>query len=140
MFEYLVSFSHRHTPEIEQNLGGAQVVFTPHLVPMSRGIVATVHLRHDEPVTTSEIEDRYAQAYHAEPMVTLRDAPPSTADVRGSNRAHLHVRHDSERSTTTVTCVIDNLIKGAAGQAIQALNASLGLPEATGLPMHPLTL
>ena len=71
-------------------------------------------------------------------MVVLRDTPPSTGDVRGTNRAHLHAAYDPERQTTTATCVIDNLVKGAAGQAIQALNASLGWPEPTGLPMHPL--
>ncbi len=133
---YGLAGTHRHTPEIEQNLGGTPVVFTPHLAPMNRGIVATVLIQHA--ADASEVMARYAAAYADEPMVVLRDTPPSTGDVRGTNRAHLHVRHDPERQTTTVVCVIDNLIKGAAGQAIQALNAAVGLPEPTGLPLHPL--
>jgi N-acetyl-gamma-glutamyl-phosphate reductase len=134
---YGVGGVHRHTPEIEQNLHGAQVTFTPHLVPMSRGIVATVHMRHDAPIDPAQVQAAYAEAYTEEPMIVLRDTPPSTGDVRGTNRAHLHVCHDPERQMTTAICVIDNLLKGAAGQAVQALNAVLGLPETTGLPMHP---
>ena len=133
---YGVGGTHRHTPEIEQNLGGAQVVFTPHLAPMSRGIVATVHVRHDNPIDPTSIQRLYAEAYADEPMIVLREEPPSTGDVRGSNRAHIHVCHDPERQTTTAICVIDNLLKGAAGQAVQALNAVYGFPEDTGLPMH----
>ena len=66
-------------------------------------------------------------------MVTLRDGPPVTADVRGTNRAHIHATVDSQRGVASVTCVIDNLVKGAAGQAIQNLNLLLGLPETEGL-------
>jgi N-acetyl-gamma-glutamyl-phosphate reductase len=134
---YAVGGVHRHTPEIEQNLRGAQVTFTPHLVPMSRGIVATVHMRHEAPIDPAALQGIYADAYADEPMIVLRGEPPSTGDVRGSNRAHLHVCHDPERQMTTAICVIDNLLKGAAGQAVQALNAVLGLPETTGLPLHP---
>ena len=105
---------------------------------MNRGILATVLIRHEAPVCAEEVAARYEAAYATEPMIVLRDTPPSTGDVRGTNRVHLHVAHDAERQTTTAVCVIDNLIKGAAGQAIQALNAAMGWPETTGLPMHPL--
>ena len=134
---YNIAGAHRHTPEIEQTLHGHPVVFTPHLAPMSRGINASVYIRHEGARKVEEIEARYHAAYQNEEMVVLRSTPPSTGDVRGSNRAHIHVTHDPARQTTTVICVIDNLIKGAAGQAIQSLNCMMGLPESTGLPMVP---
>ena len=134
---YGIAGSHRHSPEIEQNLDGASVVFTPHLAPMNRGIVATVVMQHPHPTTPDAVAERYRAAYSDAPMVVLRDAPPTTADVRGTNRVHLHVRHDSERSVTTAVCVIDNLVKGSGGQALQALNLAQGWPETLGLPMHP---
>lgn len=134
---YAIGGVHRHTPEIEQNLMGHPVVFTPHLVPMSRGIVASVYIQHEEALSAGYVEALYKEAYADEAMIVLRDEPPSTGDVRASNRAHLHVTHDPERAVTTVICVIDNLLKGAAGQAIQSLNVLLGLDESTGLPMVP---
>ncbi|MFT5434373.1 MAG: N-acetyl-gamma-glutamyl-phosphate reductase [Myxococcota bacterium] len=137
---YGVGGQHRHTPEIEQTLG-VQVTFNPHLVPMSRGMVATVHIRLDaeriEGMTLSGVRgafDRYAE----ETMVVLRDDVPSTADVRGTNRAHIHVALDRERRVITAVCVIDNLVKGAAGQAVQALNVAKGFDEISGLPRFPL--
>ncbi|MGM0577414.1 MAG: N-acetyl-gamma-glutamyl-phosphate reductase [Myxococcota bacterium] len=134
---YGVAGTHRHTPEIEQNLDHP-VVFTPHLVPMNRGLVATVHARLTRSVDLAELQEIYVTRYGFEPMIQLREEPPATAHVRGSNRAHVHVAVDEERGTATVIGVIDNLVKGAAGQAVQSLNAALGLPESTGLPMVPL--
>lgn len=134
---YNIAGAHRHTPEIEQILG-LPVTFTPHLVPMVRGMIATVHGRLSAPTSASELRKRFAERYHGHPMVVLRDAPPATADVRGSNRAHVHVAVDERRGVVTVTAAIDNLVKGAAGQAIQCFNLSFGLPEAQGLPLIPI--
>lgn len=134
---YGIAGTHRHTPEIEQTLGET-VTFTPHLVPMIRGMVATVHGRLRVPATTSEINALYAARYADHPMVVLRDGPPATAEVRGTNRAHVHVAVDSLRGVVTAVCVIDNLIKGASGQAVQCFNLSFGLRETLGLPTFPL--
>ncbi len=134
---YGMAGSHRHVPEIEQTLG-ISVTFTPHLVPMVRGMVATVHTRPGTKVSSDELSTLYAERYDGEAMITLRDTIPRTADVRGSNRAHIHPAIDTERGVISVTCVIDNLLKGASGQAVQALNVALGLPETRGLPMFPV--
>jgi N-acetyl-gamma-glutamyl-phosphate reductase len=136
---YGLAGTHRHTPEIEQTLG-YPVVFSPHLVPMNRGMIATVHARLTRPASPAEVDALYAARYAGEPMIQLRDEPPSTADVRLSNRAHIYVTVDAERSTVTAVAAIDNLMKGAAGQAVQAMNAALGLPESTGLPLHPVMI
>lgn len=134
---YGVAGTHRHRPEIEQTLG-CQLVFTPHLVPMIRGMLATVHGRLREPQSLAELNALYQSFYADHPMVVLRDAPPSTAEVRGTNRAAIHVALDAERGVVTTICAIDNLIKGASGQAVQCMNLALGLPETAGLPRFPL--
>lgn len=134
---YGLAGTHRHTPEIEQTLG-VPVTFTPHLVPMVRGMVATVHARLGAPVTTAELLASYADTYADHPMVVLRETPPCTADVRGTNRAHVTVVVDQARAVVTAVAVIDNLVKGASGQAVQCMNLALGLPETTGLPLFPL--
>ena len=127
---------HRHTAEMEQGLG-TSVLFTPHLAPMVRGILATCYARPADPdaLTTEDamqiLHDRYAD----EPFVVVADAPPSTKAASGSNTAHLSVRVDPRTGWIVVLSAIDNLIKGAAGQAVQCANISLGLPEVTGLPM-----
>jgi N-acetyl-gamma-glutamyl-phosphate reductase len=134
---YGLGGTHRHAPEMEQTLG-IPVSFTPHLAPMNRGMVATVHLKLRGALELAELRARFEDAYGDEPMIQLCDAPPSTADVRGTNRAHLAVAVDARRGVATVCCVIDNLVKGAAGQAVQCLNIALGLPETQGLPVVPL--
>lgn len=136
---YAVAGAHRHTPEMEQNLG-VPVSFTPHLVPMNRGLLATLTMPVASSLSTEHLQSLYEDTYGREPLIVLRDEPPSTADVRGSCRAHLHLALDRERSMVTVVCALDNLLKGAAGQALQALNGSLGLPETTGLPLYPTPL
>ena len=138
---YNIAGRHRHGPEIEQNLGGPSVVFTPHLVPMSRGIVATV-LMHvgDEIIDSADLQARYRSQYDTSPLVVVREDIPSTGDVRGSARAHVHVDFDSDRRVVTAICTIDNLLKGASAQAIQALNVALGYDETTGLPTLPLMI
>lgn len=134
---YGVGGTHRHVPEIEQTLG-TTVAFTPHLVPMSRGMIATVTARFKHAPSAAMIRDRYAEAYGHEPMIVLRSEAPSTLDVRGTNRAHLYVVVDEARAVVTAVAAIDNLVKGASGQAIQALNVAFGLPETAGLPLVPL--
>ena len=128
---------HRHVPEIEAELG-CPVTFTPHLVPMIRGMVATVHTRPSSVPKMEEVEDLYRQQYKSAPMVEVRSDVPATTDVKGSNRAHVHVVVDSSRGVVSAVCVIDNLLKGASGQAVQALNVALGWDETLGLPMYPL--
>ncbi|HEX9547309.1 MAG TPA: N-acetyl-gamma-glutamyl-phosphate reductase, partial [Acidimicrobiales bacterium] len=129
--------THRHTPEIEQAIG-AQVLFTPHLAPMNRGILATCYARplesHSDPL--SILRD----AYSGEPFVVVDERSPSTKATLGANTAHLTARYDERTDWVITICALDNLVKGAAGQAIQCANAALGLAETTGLPtagMYP---
>jgi N-acetyl-gamma-glutamyl-phosphate reductase len=123
---------HRHTPEIEQATG-AQVLFTPHLAPMTRGILATCYARPAGPTTTAALLDLMARAYAGEPFVVVGDQPPSTKATWGSNAAHLTVRHDDRTGWVVALCAIDNLVKGASGQAVQCANLMLGLHETAGL-------
>jgi len=132
--------NHRHTPEMEQALSSAagrdvSIMFTPHLVPMSRGLLSTVYLDVEKGLTTVEAVEMYRGRYHAEPFVRVHAAGsmPSTAEVRGTNRAAIGLHVDERTSTLVVACAIDNVGKGSAGQAVQCLNAVLGLPETTGL-------
>jgi N-acetyl-gamma-glutamyl-phosphate reductase len=123
---------HRHTPEIEQ-VTGAQVLFTPHLAPMSRGILATCYARPAAPVTTESLLAALAGAYEGEPFVAVRSSAPSTKATLGTNAAHLTARFDPRTGYVVVLCAIDNLTKGASGGALQAANVALGLPETAGL-------
>ena len=133
---YGIAGSHRHGPEIEQTLGMA-VSFTPHLVPMSRGMVATVIAKPSRIPTSQELNECYEAAYRESPAVILRGDTPATRDVRGSARAHVHVCLDRERGVITAVCAIDNLLKGASSQAVQNFNVSVGLDEMMGLPLWP---
>ena len=126
--------SHRHTPEIEQATG-VQVIFTPHLAPMNRGILATCYARPTVEVGTDGIMEVLRSAYLGEPFVVVSDRPPSTKATLGSNCAHLTARVDGRTGWVLVLCALDNLVKGASGQAVQCANLALGLPEETGLPM-----
>jgi N-acetyl-gamma-glutamyl-phosphate reductase len=126
--------NHRHTPEIEQTTG-SQVIFTPHLAPMTRGILATCYMR---PAQGSEMDTDaaialLADAYAGEPFVLVSERSPSTKATHGSNSAHLTARVDKRTGWVVAICAIDNLVKGAAGQAIQCANIVLGLPETAGL-------
>jgi N-acetyl-gamma-glutamyl-phosphate reductase len=132
--------AHRHTPEIAQGLGDLglpepTVVFTPHLAPLSRGLLATVYLEVKPGLLLEEAHAIYRAAYAGEPFVTVCDTgvQPATAHVRGSNRAHIGVALDEPSHTLVVTCAIDNLVKGTAGQALQCANIVLGLDETLGL-------
>jgi N-acetyl-gamma-glutamyl-phosphate reductase len=127
---------HRHTAEMEQGLG-TTVLFTPHLAPMVRGILATCYARPADPrsFTTEHAMQILSDRYADEPFVVVADAPPSTKAASGSNTAHLSVRVDPRTGWVVVLSAIDNLIKGAAGQAVQCANLALGLPEGAGLPI-----
>lgn len=137
-------FDHRHTPEIEQTLSRAAgvprdavgVLFTPHLAPMSRGILATCYARPAGALPTTEgLLGHYRERYADHPFVVVGEQPPATKSTLGSNAAHLSVGADPRTGWVVAMCAIDNLVKGASGQAVQAANLALGLGEATGLPM-----
>ena len=141
---------HRHVAEIEQELaaigssagatnpGADAVDFLPHLVPMTRGILSSAHVRPTRPTGQTELDDLYAAAYADEPFVSVVAAPPATKHVLGSNRVDVFVQHDERTGRILAIGVVDNLVKGAAGQAIQAFNLVHGLPETTGLEQLPL--
>jgi N-acetyl-gamma-glutamyl-phosphate reductase len=133
--------THRHTGEIEHALTHVagtpvQVLFTPHLVPMTRGILSTCTARPAVAgLSTADLLDRYRTYYAEEPFVVVTDDPPQTKSTLGANTAQVTVRFDPRTGTVLAMGAIDNLVKGASGQAVQALNLVLGLPETTGLPM-----
>jgi N-acetyl-gamma-glutamyl-phosphate reductase len=131
-------FNHRHTAEIEQELGVEGLDFLPHLIPMTRGILSSGHVRPTRPVSQAEVDDLYAAAYADEPFVTVVDAPPATGHVLGSNHARVFVRVDERTGRILAIGVIDNLVKGAAGQGVQAFNLVFGLHETAGLETLPL--
>jgi N-acetyl-gamma-glutamyl-phosphate reductase len=130
---------HRHTPEIEQTIGGAQggcqVLFTPHLAPLNRAILATCYARPAAGVslTTESLLATLARRYAGEPFVVVRPASPSTKAALGTNTSFLTARYDERTNTVIAICAIDNLAKGASGGAIQAANVALGLDETAGL-------
>lgn len=133
--------THRHTPEIEQSVArlagvapsDVSVLFTPHLAPMNRGMLATCYLRPTGAVTTAELLDLYRSDYSDEPFVVITEDSPSTKACLGSNTAHVTVRSDPRTGFIVALAAIDNLTKGASGQAVQCANILTGLPEATGL-------
>jgi N-acetyl-gamma-glutamyl-phosphate reductase len=134
--------SHRHTPEIAQGLRDlgltdASVTFTPHLVPMTRGLLSTVYLDVDPGIDTRAAVQLYQERYQGEWAVTVHPAGvmPATGEVRGSNRAHIGVAVDEAAGVLVALCAIDNLVKGTAGQAVQCANLVLGLDESTGLAL-----
>jgi N-acetyl-gamma-glutamyl-phosphate reductase len=126
---------HRHTPEIEQAVGGGcQVLFTPHLAPMNRGILATCYATPIEPVASEDVLATVRKAWADERFVTVVDGSPSTKATLGSNVAHVTALADERTGWLVALAAIDNLTKGASGQAVQCANLMLGLPEDTGLP------
>jgi N-acetyl-gamma-glutamyl-phosphate reductase len=124
---------HRHTPEMEQVLG-ASVLFTPHLAPMNRGILATCYGRPTGATSTAALLDVLHTAYDDEPFVVVLEGSPSTKATLGSNTAHVTARYDERTGWVVALAAIDNLTKGASGGAVQCANLLLGLPEVTGLP------
>ena len=105
---------------------------------MTRGILAACHVRPARPVSQAELDALYADAYRDEPFVTVVDAPPATGHVLGSNHARVFARADERTGRIVAIAVIDNLVKGAAGQGVQALNLVFGLDETAGLQALPL--
>jgi N-acetyl-gamma-glutamyl-phosphate reductase len=126
--------SHRHTPEIEQAVGGgAQVLFTPHLAPMTRGVLATCYARPRGGTSTTELLAALSSFYADAPFVVVDERSPSTKSTYGSNACHLSARFDARTGWVIVLAALDNLVKGASGQMIQCANMMFGLPETTGL-------
>jgi len=137
--------SHRHAPEIEQELALAAgkdllVSFTPHLMPMSRGMLSTIYLRAANGATADDMRAELARVYKDEPFVGVlpKGAVPATRHVRGSNFCFMNVFDDRRPGRVIITSVIDNLVKGASGQALQNMNLMFGLPETTNLAQQPL--
>ncbi len=145
MSAYGVGGVHRHTPEIEQNLGAiagapVSISFTPLLAPMPRGILATATAKANGGVTTESARDAYAQSWADEPFLhLLADGTwPSTQMTLGANTVVANVAVDQRTGRLIAVAALDNLTKGTAGAAIQSMNLALGLPETLGLPMTGL--
>ena len=137
--------THRHTPEIEEQLGyaaGEKVVlnFTPHLVPMNRGILATEYAKLTKDVSYDEVRAVYEKYYGGEKFIRLldRDVCPETKWVEGSNYVDIGFKIDPRTGRIIMMGAIDNLVKGAAGQAVQNMNLMFGLPESEGLELVPM--
>ncbi len=137
--------NHRHTPEIEEQLSYASgqealINFTPHLVPMNRGILVTAYANLVKDVTEEEIRALYEETYKEEPFVRVLPAGvcPETRWVEGSNYTDVNVKKDERTGRILMLGAMDNLVKGAAGQAVQNMNLMFGLPENTGLLMPPV--
>ncbi len=134
---------HRHTPEIAQGLttlgaSSPQLTFTPHLVPMTRGLIATCYAPLRDGVTVSQVADAYAREYAHEPFVRVTASFPQTKAVLGSNWCLVHAVVDEANGRLVAMGALDNLVKGAAGSAVQNLNAMRGYPETLGLESLPL--
>jgi N-acetyl-gamma-glutamyl-phosphate reductase len=130
---------HRHLPEMTQELAKlspdkqAAVTFVPHLVPMARGILTTTYSHLIKPVGNVEMRQIYADFYQGEPFVRVTDSPPHSKHTRGSNMCLVYPVVDARTGGLIVISVLDNLVKGAAGQAVQNMNVMLGLSERAGL-------
>ena len=134
---------HRHTPEIEQELSAMtrrkpRLTFTPHLVPMTRGLIASCYATLRAGVGAKQVADAYRSAYAEEPFVRVTPSYPATKATLGSNWCLVHPVVDERTGRLVVFGALDNLVKGAAGSAVQNLNAMRGLPETTGLDSLPL--
>jgi N-acetyl-gamma-glutamyl-phosphate reductase len=139
---YKAGTVHQHVPEMERNLaaagGAVPVGFAPQLAPMARGILLTATVALSRPVSPEAMHAHYAARYDGEPFVRVLEPGtwPETRAVRGSNRCDLAATTLHDGRTLFVSAAIDNLVKGAAGQALQNLNLMLGWPEAWALPVH----
>lgn len=137
--------AHQHTPEIEEKLQAwngnvSPVTFSTHLVPMTRGIMATMYATLNEKITKEDLHQLFKEAYQDNYFVRIRnlDVFPSTKEVYGSNFCDIGITYDARTNRVTVVSVIDNLVKGASGQAIQNMNKMLNLDEKTGLNYMPV--
>ncbi len=133
--------THRHTPEIEQALAEftgttPSVLFTPHLAPLNRGIIATCYGRPArDDLTTEDAMSALHEMYDTEPFIVVQDTSPSVKATLGANTVHVTARVDDRTGLVLAIAVLDNLMKGASGMAVQNANLALGLPEAAGLPI-----
>lgn len=135
--------NHRHTVEVEEQLGGLlktdlKVQFTPHLLPIDRGILATAYAQPVGNMTQSRLDELYTSFYADHPFVRIRSSSPELKQVRGSNYCDIFPVWDERTQRILVFSAIDNLVKGAAGQAIQNMNIMAGLDETAGLSINPL--
>ena len=138
-------FAHRHTPEIDQELSQVarkemRVTFVPHLIPMDRGILSTLYVRLKKKMKTDELLNAFYDSYRGEPFVRIypKGKLPNTKDVRGSNFCDIGVAVSEPDDRAVIVTAIDNLVKGASGEAVQNMNIMLGYPETTGLELLPL--
>lgn len=138
-------FAHRHTPEIEQELGQMarkeiKVTFVPHLIPMDRGILSTLYVHLLKKMKTEELLDFFQDYYKGEPFIRIytKGRLPNTKDVRGSNFCDIGGTASEADGRAVIVTAIDNLVKGASGEAIQNMNIMLGYPETMGLDVLPL--
>lgn len=137
--------SHRHTPEIEEQLGYAAgypiaLNFTPHLVPMNRGILITAYASLKKEITENEIREIYQTYYKTERFIRILNPGecPETRFVEGSNYVDINVKLDNRTNRVIMMGAMDNLVKGAAGQAVQNMNIMFDLPENMGLMQIPM--
>lgn len=131
--------SHRHRPEMERALdaiagGVSQLIFTPHLVPMQRGILTTIYARISAGASLDDVVATLTTAYEGRPFVHVSSRDPETRWVVGSNNCLISLHFDERSNTLVMLSALDNLLKGAAGQAVQCLNVMFGFEEGTGLP------
>jgi N-acetyl-gamma-glutamyl-phosphate reductase len=138
-------FEHRHLPEIEQELSQMaqkeiRVTFVPHLIPMDRGILSTLYVRLIKKLKTEELLNAFQDYYRGEPFIRVypKGKLPNTKDVRGSNFCDIGVKVNESDGRTVIVTAIDNLVKGASGEAVQNMNIMLGYPETMGLDVLPL--
>lgn len=136
---------HRHMPEIEEVMReysgiDLRVQFVPHLIPMDRGILSTIYVRLNKSMTTGEILDLYGKHYENERFVRISPEKvyPSTSQVKGSNFCDIGIKADPESKSAVIVSVIDNLVKGASGVAVQNMNIMMGFEESAGLEIPPL--
>jgi N-acetyl-gamma-glutamyl-phosphate reductase len=135
---------HRHTPEIESVLKqysgtNIQALFTPHLLPVDRGILTTIYAKPKKKIDCEELKNIFHTFYKKESFVRFLDSPPSIKNVRGSNYCDIYVSYDSRTNTIITVSAIDNLVKGASGQAVQNMNILFNLLENSGLKNLPLS-
>ncbi|MBZ0266103.1 N-acetyl-gamma-glutamyl-phosphate reductase [bacterium] len=135
---------HRHTPEIQYVLeeyseGEVELLFIPHLLPIDRGILTTTYSKPVKPVSDDSLLELYKNLYDDEPFVRLSNIPPSVKNVRGSNFCDIYATYNDRTNRIITVSVIDNLVKGAAGQAIQNMNILMGFEETEGLTALPLS-
>lgn len=135
--------NHRHTPEIENTLlnysgYSTEILFTPHLLPIDRGILTTTYSTPKKEVNKEMVEELFHSVYEKEHFVRVFDSPPSLKNIRGSNYCDIHATYDERTHKIITISTIDNLVKGAAGQAVQNMNIVFGLIESTGLKHIPL--